>query len=246
MSADNYFQKAIEAISKVADSQGDSIGKAAEALADAVENGRSIFAFGASHSFILAEEMVYRTGGLMLVNPIYPHGMNMFVRPLTATSRMERVLGLGKEILASAAIGEGDVLIIASTSGRNAVTIDMAIAAREQGITTIAITSRDYSANVTSRHPSGKKLMDLCDIVIDNCAPHGDAAVTIEGFPQRVGPLSSVTGCAIVNAIVSETVRLLVDKGIDPPVFVSSNLDQGDAYNARLLEQNRHRIHYMD
>ena len=65
---------------------------------------------------------------------------------------------------------------------------------------------------MTSRHPSGKKLMDLCDIVIDNCAPHGDAAVTIGGFPRSGGPLSSVTGCAIVNAIVAETVRMLVEK----------------------------------
>jgi len=246
MSANDYFQHAIEAITKVADTQGDSIGKAAQAFADAVENGHSIFAFGASHSFILAEEMVYRTGGLMLVNPIYPHGMNLFVRPLTATSRMERVLGLGKEVLASAPIKAGDVLIIASTSGRNAVAIDMAIAAREQGITTIGITSVDYSANVTSRHPTGKKLLDLCDIVIDNCAPHGDAAVSIPTFPQKVGPLSSVTGCAIVNAIVAETVRLLVDRGVEPPVFISANLDHGDAYNARMLEENKHRIHYMD
>jgi len=246
MSADSYLKNAIQALSQLVDTQHDNICSAAELVVDAVENGRSIFAFGASHSFILAEEMVYRTGGLMLVNPIYPHGMNLFVRPLTATSRMERLPGLGKEILASAPIKEGDVLIIASTSGRNAVVIDMAAAAKDQGIKTIAITSIDYSKNVTSRHSSGKKLMDICDIVIDNCAPHGDAVVDIPNFPQKVGPVSSVTGCAVVNSIVSEAVRLLVDKGIEPPVFVSANLDQGDAYNARLLQENSHRIHYMD
>lgn len=246
MSATDYLAKAAEAIQKVAETQTDAIGKAAEAFADAVENGKSIFAFGASHSFILAEEMVYRTGGLMLVNPIYPHGMNLFVRPLTATSQWERVLGLGKEVLASAPIKSGDVLLIASTSGRNAVAIDMAIAAKEQGITTIGITSVSYSSNVTSRHPSGKKLLDLCDIVIDNCAPLGDAAVGIPGFPQKCGPLSSVTGCAIVNSIVAETVKLLVERGIEPPVFISANLDHGDDYNARKLEENKYRIHYMD
>lgn len=246
MSANDYLKHAVDALSRVAETQGGSISKAAEAFADAVENDHSIFAFGASHSFILAEEMVYRTGGLMLVNPIYPHGMNLFVRPLTATSRMERVPGLGKTVLESAPIGAGDVLIIASTSGRNAVAIDMAIAAKEQGITTIGITSMAYSSGVTSRHPSGKKLLDLCDIVIDNCAPLGDAAVSIPTFPQKVGPLSSVTGCAIVNAIVAETVKLLVEKGVEPPVFISANLDHGDAYNARMLEENKHRIHYMD
>ncbi len=246
MSAGNYLQQAIAALGKVADTQADAIHKAAEAFADAVENNKSIFAFGASHSFILAEEMIYRTGGLMLVNPIYPHGMNLFVRPLTATSKWERVLGLGREVLNSAPIKAGDVLVIASTSGRNAVAIDMAIAAREQGIKTIGITSLAYSTGVTSRHPSGKKLLDLCDIVIDNCAPYGDAAVSVEGFEQQVGPLSSVTGCAIVNSIVAETVRLLVERGIEPPVFISANLDHGDDYNARKLAENKHRIHYMD
>ena len=100
--------------------------------------------------------------------------------------------------------------------------------------------------SVIVANSAGKKLMDICDISIDNCAPHGDAAVSIDGFAQKVGPLSSVTGCAIVNAIVAETVSLLVGKGIDPPVFVSANLDQGDAYNARMMEEYRGRIHYMD
>ena len=246
MSSNQYLREAIAALNAVQETQGEVITKAAEAFADAVQNDRSIFAFGASHSFILAEEMVYRTGGLMLVNPIYPHGMNLFVRPLTATSRWERVLGLGKEVLNSAPIKAGDVLVIASTSGRNAVAIDMAIAAKEQGITTIGITSLAYSQGVTSRHPSGKKLLDICDIVIDNCAPHGDAAVSVPGFEQKVGPLSSVTGCAIVNSIVAQTVQILVDRGVEPPVFVSANLDGGDEYNSRKLQENKHRIHYMD
>src|SRR3972149_7316896 len=99
-------------------------------LAEAIARGSSIFSFGASHSFMLTEEMVYRTGGLMLVNPIYPHGMNLFVRPMTATSRWERIPGLGAEILAGSPAKKNDVLIIASTSGRNHVVIDLAIAAR--------------------------------------------------------------------------------------------------------------------
>ncbi len=121
----------------------------------------------------------------------------------------------------------------------------MALAAKQQAVTTIAITSLDYSRGVTSRHPSGKKLMDICDIVIDNCAPYGDAAVDIAGFAQKVGPLSSVTGCAIANSIACEAAAMLAGRGIDPPVFMSANLDGGDQYNKTLLEANRHRIHYM-
>jgi uncharacterized phosphosugar-binding protein len=241
-----YFHEAAEALKRVEETQAENISNAAQMMTNAVVGGRSLFSFGASHSFIMTEEMVYRTGGLMLINPIYPHGMNLFVRPMTATSRWERVPGLGVELLASSAAEADDVLIISSTSGRNAVAIDMAIAAREIGIKTICITSFAYSDGVSSRHPSGKKLKDLCDIVIDNGAPYGDAAVEIPGFAQKVGPISSLTGIAIVNTLATEVVRHLVDLGIDPPVFMSANLDGGDEYNARLLAENRERIHYLE
>jgi uncharacterized phosphosugar-binding protein len=245
MSARQYLQSAREALDKLIDTQLPQIQSAARLLADTVIRGGSIFSFGASHSFIITEELVYRTGGLMLVNPIYPHGMNLSVRPLTLTSQLERVVGLGRELLANSPAKTGDALILASTSGRNAVAIDMALLAREKGIQTIAITSLATSDAVNSRHPSGKKLAELADVVIDNAAPYGDAAVEIPGCRQKVGPLSSVTGCAIANALVTETVQLLVQRGMTPPVFMSANLDGGDAFNAEQLRLHRDRIHYL-
>lgn len=246
MKSDAYFDNALAVLAELRESQRAGIGTAAEMLVTAIIEDRRIFSFGASHSFILTEELVYRTGGLMLINPIYPHGMNLFIRPMTQTSRFERIPGLGAELLAGAPIEAGDILLITSTSGRNAVVIDMAIAAREQGISVIGITSLAYTQGVGSRHPSGKKLVDLCDVVLDNGAPYGDATVDIPGFPQRVGPLSSLTGIAIVNALAVEVVAQLVERGVNPPVFMSANLDGGDEYNARLLEENRHRIFYME
>jgi uncharacterized phosphosugar-binding protein len=246
MSAQAYFETAIQALQTVHAAQRERIAAAAEIMVKAVMNGQSLFSFGASHSFILTEELVYRTGGLMLINPIYPHGMNTLVRPMTLTSRLERVPGLGAELLAAAPVKTGDVLLLASTSGRNAVTIDMALAARAKGVQIIGITALAYTREVSSRHPSGKKLVDLCDVTLDNGAPYGDAAVAIPGFPQKVGPLSSLTGIAIVNALVAEVVGRLAAQGCNPPVFMSANVDGGDAYNARLLAENRHRIHYLD
>ena len=246
VSARAYIEEAIAGLHRLQDSQQGPIEAAADGLVEAITGGRKIFAFGASHSFILAQEMVYRTGGLMLVNPIYPHGMNLSVRPITLTSQLERLEGLGSTLLEGNPTAEGDVLIIASTSGRNAIVIDMALAAAEMGLMTIAITSLQYSQQVDSRHSSGKKLYELCDVVIDNCAPLGDAAVEIEGFPQAVGPLSSVLGCAVVNAIAAEVVQKLVDRGMTPPVFVSANMPGGDEHNAKLLAENADRIFYMD
>lgn len=245
MAAKQYLKIATQLLQSIAENQLGKITEAADLLTTTIINGGSVFAFGASHSFMVAEEMVYRTGGLMLVNPIYPHGMNLSVRPATLTSKLERIPGFGTELLASSPAKEGDALIIVSNSGRNAVTIDMAIHAREKNIKTIAITALSYSDKVGSRHPGGKKLADLCDIVIDNCVPYGDSAVEIEGFPQKVSPLSSVAGCAIVNAVAAEVVQMLVKRGVKPPVFLSANMDGGDEYNAELLKENRHRIHYM-
>lgn len=246
MSDNPYFAVARDALQRVADTQDKAIDAAAQMMVEAIAAGKALFAFGATHSFILVEEMVYRTGGLMLVNPIYPHGMNLSVRPMTATSRLERVAGLGTALLANSPARAGDVLLLVSTSGRNAVAIDMAIEAQRCGISTIAITALAYTAGVASRHPSGKKLADLCDIVIDNCVPCGDAAVAVPGCPQKIGPLSSLTGVAIVNAMAVAVVQKLVARGSTPPVFMSANLDGGDEYNARLLAENRQRIHYMD
>lgn len=242
----DYFEQAIDALRRVREAERDAIERAVAILVDAVIGDKKIFSFGASHSFILTEELVYRTGGLMLINPIQPHGMNLSVRPMTQTSQMERVLGLGTLLAKNSPLSAGDVLLIASTSGRNPVVIDMALAAKEMRVTTICITARAYSDGVTSRHPSGEKLLDLCDVVIDNGAPYGDACVEIAGFPEKVGPLSTVTGCAIVNAIACRVVEVLVAQGVTPPVFMSGNLDGGDEHNAKLLAQNRHRIFYLE
>ena len=245
MYAEAYLKAAEQALQRLRETQLSVIQQAAGLLADTIERGGAIFAFGATHSFAIGAELVYRTGGLMLINPIYPHGMDLSVRPMTMTSQLERLPNLGRVLFENSQARPGDALIIASTSGRNAVAIDMAIAAREHGVKTIAVTSLEYSRAVASRHPSGKRLMDVCDVVLDNCAPAGDAAVEIEGLREKTGPLSTVSGCAVVNALVAETIGILLARGLQPPVFLSANLDGGDEHNARLLAQYRDRIHYL-
>ncbi len=245
MSAQAYFDVAEAGLKRLRETQLAAIEQAAECLVETIVAGHSIFAFGASHSFILPMEMIYRTGGLMLVNPIYPHGMDLSVRPVTLTSRIERVEGVGRELLEASPATADDVLILVSASGRNPIVIDMAQAARERGLTVIGIVALEYATQSTSRHSSGKLLPELCDLVIDECAPYGDSAVTIPGFPQKTGPLSSVLGCTIVNALTCEVVARMVDRGETPPVFVSANLPGGDEQNARLLAANRDRIHYL-
>ncbi len=241
----SYIDIVIDTLNALKEKESENINKAAEIVAGAIMEGKSIFSFGASHSFILTEEMVYRTGGLMLINPIYPQGMNLFVTPMTQTSQFERIEGIGEVLLDQSPIKDGDVLFLSSVSGRNAVIIDMAKKAKERNITVIGVTSIDYSSKVTSRHSTGKKFTDFCDLIIDNMAPYGDAVVDIDNFPQKVSPMSSVSGLVVMNSIVAKTVDILVKKGFEPPVFMSANVDGGDEYNKRLLDANKDRIHYV-
>jgi uncharacterized phosphosugar-binding protein len=246
MSIEAYLDAVQAGLDRLRETQSENLRAAAGVLVEAVVEGRKLFSFGATHSFILTEELVYRTGGLMLVNPIYPHGMNLSVRPMPMTSQVERLEGMGRVLLEGSPAAAGDVLLIASASGRNPVVIDMALAAREQGLQTIGIVALEYSGNSTSRHSSGKLLHELCDMVIDECAPYGDCAVSIPGFPEKMGPLSTVLGCTVVNALVCEVVSQLVARGVTPPVFVSANLPGGDEHNASLLRANKDRIFYLE
>lgn len=244
MSAKAYIDAAADGLRRLAD-EHENICAGADLLTDAIASGHTCFAFGATHSFILAMEACYRTGGLMLINAIYPHGMDLSVRPMPMTSQIERMPDYGRILLEGSPASEGDALILISTSGRNHVTIDMAIAARERGIKIVGITAVEYSMSVPSRHESGKRMLDFCDVVIDNCAPLGDAAVAVPGTVQKTGPMSTVLGVTVVNAMVSQTIDNLTERGIEPPIYVSANMPGGDEWNARLLAENASRIHYM-
>ena len=242
---DRYFDVCRETAEKVLRTQREALEKAAEAVADATEKKKSIFAFGASHAGLITQELFYRTGGLVTVNPIRAPGMMLDMTPITGTSKLERLEGYGKLILEGEKIGEGDLLILHSVSGRNAVAIDMAAEAARRGVKIIVLTNMNTSRNVSSRHSSGKKLYDYADILIDNCGEKGDAGLALEGLPEKAGPTSTVVGATILNAVAVRAMEILLERGIEPPVFISANLDGGDEHNARILEEYRDHIFYM-
>ena len=161
--------------------QKDVLRRASDAIALTVERKNNVFVFGCSHAGILAEEVFYRTGGLAVINPIFFPAMMLNTRPITMTSSLERLPGLGKIILEKNSVKDGDLLILHSVSGRNAVPVEMAIEAKKRGVGTVCITNIAYSSSVTPRHPCGKRLFEVCDIVIDNKGDPGDAAVTVDG-----------------------------------------------------------------
>jgi uncharacterized phosphosugar-binding protein len=244
MFADNYITILQDTIQKAWDEQKSIIDEAAVAVKTALTEKHSVFIFGCSHAGILAEEVFYRTGGLAVINPIFFPGFMLNTRPITMTSQLERLDGLGKILVKENRLKKGDVLIIHSVSGRNNVPVEMAEEAKALGVKTIAVTNIAYSSAVTSRHPSGKRLFEVCDIVIDNKGCVGDAAVTLEGLPEKIGPTSTACGAALINALVIETVGKMLEEGKIPPVFLSANLDGGDEHNKKIFEEYKDSIFY--
>lgn len=243
--ANQYFEHVEAMLQQVKESQMAKIEEAADAFVQSIKNGGAIYAFGASHAGIIAEEMFYRTGGLALINPIFNPTLMLNTKPVTLTSQVERVEDFGKVMFDSVNAKKGDTILIHSVSGRNAAAIDMALAAKEAGVTVIALTNMTYSSQVTSRHTSGKKLYEIADIVIDNQGDFEDAAIQVEGMEQKTGPTSTVTGAAIANAIVIETVEKLIESDVIPPIFHSANVDGGDEFNKRIINEYKDRITYI-
>jgi len=241
-----YIDGVIRLLQRITEEEMPALRDAAKIMAEAIAQGKRIFAFGCTHSSLPIQDLVYRAGGLMLINPIFGPGIaSLDVRPATMSSAIERLQGYAQALLDNNPIGAGDVLILVSVSGRNAVPVEMAQLARERGIKVIGVTSRVYTDAFASRHPSGKKMYEFADVVLDNKVDQGDAMLQAEGVPQKFCPASGVTSTALLQALVAATVEELLARGITPPIFLAANVDGGAEYNARLLAQYKDRILYL-
>lgn len=241
-----YMDRVEEILKVVKKEEVESMNQVIDLLTAANFNKQSIYIFGASHAGILMEEMYYRAGGMMTINPIFGKEVMLDRSPITFTSQMERLEGYGVALSKTVDFKKDDVLILHSVSGRNPIIIDMALEARKKGVKIVALTNVSYSKSVSSRHSSGKCLHEVADIVIDNHGDVGDATCKIQGIEQKVGPTSTVIGAMILNSIIVETCQKLVDQGMTyPPIFYSANLDGGDELNQELYGQYKESIHYQ-
>lgn len=240
-----YLDNFKNVMQKVADTQTENLRLGAQKLAEAALSGHNIFAFGCSHAGLLALELYYRTGGMALINPVRAPGLCLDIDPATMTSQMERLPEYGKVIVDNQPLGAGDVIIVHSVSGRNTVTVDVAMRAREKGAYVIALTSMETTQGLKSRHHSGKNLYEVADLVLDNCGCMGDGSLNVPGVMEKVGPTSTAVGAAMLNAMVAQAVEMITAAGGVAPVFVSANLEGGDEHNKKMLAQYKDHIFYM-
>ncbi|GHH44979.1 MULTISPECIES: SIS domain-containing protein [Streptomyces] len=243
--AGQFFDAAIGLLQRVRDEEAGAVEAAGTLIADTVADGGRLFAFGAGHSSLAAQDLVYRAGGLALMNLLaVPGAVGVDVVPATLGSALERVDGLASAVLDTSPARSGDVLVIISLSGRNALPVEMAMHARALGLKVIGVTSVAYASETKPRNASGTYLKDHCDVVLDSKIAIGDAELTLESVPAPFAPASTVVTSALLQAVMATAAGTLADRGIEPPLLRSGNVDGGHEWNGRVFEEYGDRIFY--
>lgn len=215
--------------------------EAAEALAQTLDAGGVIQAFGTGHSEAFAMEISGRAGGLIPTSKIALRDLVLHGSRDAAAlnsingSILERETGIAEELFDLSPVDPRDIFIIASNSGVNGSIVGLALVAKQRGHKVIAVTSLEHTNAVETKHPSGVRLSEIADIVIDNKAPFGDTTLEVSGG-GGVGAVSSITAAYIAQLLTIETVRRLVDAGKKPPIYISANIPGGDEHNTALVD----------
>jgi uncharacterized phosphosugar-binding protein len=227
-----YMNAVIERLTQVAANQTSAIDCAADAVAKTIMNDGMVYILGTGHSHMLAEEGHYRAGGLAAVCPVLI-GALMLHENSIASGTFERVSGLAPAIFQRYGLTSRDMLFVFSNSGVNAVPVEAALYARSLGMTVAAVCSMAYAAQIPAGK-AGMKLADAADIVLDNGGIPGDALIPI-GDGLRAGPLSTIGGAFLLNAILVEAAQRMVARSHNPPVIVSANMPGANEHNAPLI-----------
>jgi uncharacterized phosphosugar-binding protein len=229
-----YLAAAAAIVEKIQATQMPALLAAAQLCANSIAAGGLVHLFGTGHSRIPVEEMFPRHGSFPGFHPIVELSMTHHTQVVGANGQrqamfIERMEGLGEIILRNFVFGPHDSFMIFSNSGVNAVVMDVALGVKQRGMPIIAVVSVEHCTQSASKHSSGQRLIDVADVVLDNCTPAGDAMVTLADLPYPVGPGSTIGYTALVNALKCLVADELTQRGQPPLVLTSSVLIGGDA-----------------
>jgi uncharacterized phosphosugar-binding protein len=239
----SYFRQCLGNLFGQIEGELPQIEKAAKAITDAFEKGKTVHVIGpGGHSNIGVEEVLWRAGGLAIWDAILDPGTNL-IHGAKRSNYIERTPGYAIGVLDSYRVGRepGEVMVIINAYGINSMTIDTVLECRKRGLVTIAVTSSSFAKIVPpgakSRHPSGKNLYEEADIFIDNHLPLGDAIVPLDNYDQKVCSTSTFCNCFVMNCLTEEIVSEMLCRGLKPPVFMSANMPGGDEHNRAMEEK---------
>ena len=235
MLLDRYWDTINDLYSRVKTTQRENIIAAGKLIADAVDQGACVHICDSGH--IIDSELIYRGGGLILYKKFkYNLVVDNPVRKRDRSDLDTSMEGLAAYALKASGARPGDVMILGSVSGRTFSIVDLAYEARKMGLKIIAVTSMSYATQVESPHSSGKKLYELADVVLDNCAPAAEAMMEVEGIEARLCAASGLSAAFILWSVTTEVVEELMKKGKTPGVLKSANFPGGNDYNKSYIE----------
>ena len=244
VSAEGFARESLAVLEDITRSAHDEVTRAAELIADCVRGDGVIQAFGTGHSQAMVLELAGRAGGLVPTNRLSIADLVLYGGEdpsVLDDPLLERRAGVAERIYRLADPRPQDLFVVISNSGVNNVIVETALRAKEQGHRLLAITSLAHTRAVPAGHPSGKKLADLADVVLDNRAPRGDALLDLPGG-GAVCALSTLTGVMLIQMTVAEASRQLLATGDRPPVYVSANVPGGFEGNLELEKRYAGRI----
>lgn len=231
-----YLSKITAILQEIEKSEAEKLEQAKELVASVIENDGLVFTFGCGHSHLPGLDAFYRAGGLANVSPMLDTDL-MLHNGAAKSSRMEKISGIGGEIVRRYNIDkEKDMLVVFSVSGKNAVPVEVATAARNAGIRTVTVTSSSY-------YDKGARLHELGLINIDCHCPYGDASIDVG--EAKMGGLSTYTSCFILNTILIGGALRCEERGVKPPVFISGNIEGGKEHNVSLEEKYIPRVKHL-
>lgn len=219
-------------IEQIYNTQDENIERAARLMADSFEKGKILQAFGGGHSAAGAMELCHRAGGFAPAKRLMEF----------SNGEYEDIEGVGTTYMHGVDMEEDDIFVLISNSGRNPMTIEMAIEAKKKGAKIIVITSMDTTLHVTSRHSGGKNLYEYADVVIDNCTIEGDCSIELAGLDTKICAMSSIAVTTVIQEMCCRCAKMMLKDGYEPPISKSKNIDGGKEYNQKLFEKYWYRV----
>ena len=237
---EDYLERITSVLNKIKETQKDKMLSAAQMVSETIKRDGIIYIFGCGHSHLIALDCFYRAGGLANVSAMLDTDL-MLHNGAAKSSKMEKMSGIAESIFERYCLTDKDILITVSTSGKNAVPVEMAKVATERGIRNIAVASSAYFAD----KKDADMLYECADMYIDNCVPHGDAVMDISGCGTKMGSVSTAASSYILNSVLLEAAELAAKEGAEIPIYMSGNVDGGAEYNKALIKKYLPRVKHL-
>ncbi|MCL2163272.1 MAG: sugar isomerase domain-containing protein [Oscillospiraceae bacterium] len=240
-----YYHTVQDIVQKALETQGGNIISAADILAEATRSGGLIHVFGTGHAHLVAEDIYWRSSSMSnthgIIDPCVS-GMHESSKSLLT----ENLPGLGNIIIDYNRVARPDTIVCISHSGNTYVIVEAALRCVEKGVKVVAIASAAAYKDEKALHPSGKKLQDVANVVVDTCATYSDTAIRLDGVETGIGPVFTIPAAILQTAIMTQAVEILVESGFLPDVYFSGNLvansDQVKKHNSELIDKYFNKI----